>query len=65
MPLQVIGAVDLGYQAVVVRDAVEGLLAEYAQAMLDNSLSMLATIVPADELLATRDTPYGVAGSTS
>jgi nicotinamidase-related amidase len=45
-------ALDLGYQVVVVRDAVAGVPAEYAQAVLDNSLSMIATIVTADELLA-------------
>jgi len=48
----VVSGVDLGYQAVVVRDAVVGIPAEYAQAVIDNSLAMLATIVTADELLA-------------
>jgi nicotinamidase-related amidase len=52
----VVNAVDLGYQAVVVRDAVLGIPAEYSQAVIDNSLSMLATIVTADELLATWET---------
>jgi biuret amidohydrolase len=46
----VLNAVDLGYQAIVVRDAVAGVPAAYADAVIENSLSMLATIVTADEL---------------
>jgi biuret amidohydrolase len=45
-----LNAVDLGYQVIVVRDAVAGVPAAYADAVLDNSISMLATIVTADEL---------------
>ncbi len=45
-------ALDLGYQVIVVRDAVAGVPAEYAQALLDNSISMIASVVTADELLA-------------
>jgi nicotinamidase-related amidase len=45
-------ALDLGYQVVVVRDAVAGVPTEYAQAVLDNTLSMIATIVTSEELLA-------------
>ncbi len=48
----VVNAVDLGYQVVVVRDAVTGVPADYASAVIDNSLSMLATIVTTDQLLA-------------
>jgi nicotinamidase-related amidase len=44
-------ALDLGYQVIIVRDAVAGVPADYAQAVLDNSLSMIATIVTSDELL--------------
>ncbi|HYN35202.1 MAG TPA: cysteine hydrolase [Ilumatobacteraceae bacterium] len=47
----VLNAVDLGYQVVVVRDAVAGVPADYADAVIDNSLSMLATIVTTDELV--------------
>ena len=47
-----LSAVDLGYQVVIPRDAVAGVPADYAQAVLDNSLSMIATIVTSDELLA-------------
>jgi len=42
---------DLGYQVVIVRDAVAGVPADYAQAVLDNSLAMIATIVTSGELL--------------
>jgi nicotinamidase-related amidase len=45
-------ALDLGYQVIVVRDAVAGVPAEYAQAVIDSSLSMIATVVTSDELLA-------------
>ena len=44
-------ALDLGYQVVIVRDAVAGVPAEYAEAVLDNSLSLIATIVSSAELL--------------
>ena len=47
-----LSALDLGYQVVIVRDAVVGLPKEYAEAVLQNSLSMIATIVTADELVA-------------
>jgi biuret amidohydrolase len=47
-----LNGVDLGYQVIVVRDAVAGVPADYADAVLDNSIAMLATIVTADELEA-------------
>ncbi len=48
-----LSALDLGYQVVVVRDAVSGVPAEYAESILEGSLSLIATIVTAEELLAT------------
>lgn len=45
-----INAVDLGYQVVLVRDAVAGLPADYAEAVIDHTLSVLATVTTADEL---------------
>lgn len=45
-------ALDLGYQVVVVRDGVTGIPAEYAEAVLANSLSMITTIVNSADLLA-------------
>ncbi len=44
-------ALDLGYQVVVVRDAVAGVPVEYAQQVIDNSLTLIATVVSSDELL--------------
>ncbi len=46
-----LSAVDLGYQVVIVRDAVVGIPKEYGEAVLANSLSMIATVVTADELV--------------
>jgi nicotinamidase-related amidase len=45
-------ALDLGYQVVLVRDAVAGVPADYAEAVIDTSLSLISTVVTADELLA-------------
>jgi nicotinamidase-related amidase len=48
----VMSAVDLGYNVIIVRDGVCGVPREYADAVLENSLSLLATIVTADEVIA-------------
>jgi nicotinamidase-related amidase len=48
----VIDAVNRGYQVVLARDAVAGLPAAYADAVIDNSLSLLATVVSTDELIS-------------
>ena len=48
----VLTALDLGYQVVLVRDAVAGVPAEYAQAVIENSLSLVSTVVTSDELVA-------------
>ncbi len=47
-----LSAVDLGYQVIVVRDAVVGLPKEYGDAVLENTLAMIATIVASDEIIA-------------
>jgi nicotinamidase-related amidase len=47
----VMDAVNAGYQVVVPRDAVAGVPTDYANAVLDNSLSLLATITTTDELV--------------
>ncbi len=47
-----IEAVNLGYQVIVVRDAVAGLPPDYAAAVLANTLPMISTLVTVDELLA-------------
>jgi nicotinamidase-related amidase len=45
-------AVNRGYQMVMPRDAVAGVPAEYAQAVLDNTLHLIATITTTDEILS-------------
>jgi nicotinamidase-related amidase len=47
-----LSALDLGYQVVVVRDAVVGLPVEYGEAVLTNTLSMISTIVTSHDLVA-------------
>lgn len=47
-----LSAVDLGYQVVVVSDAVVGIPFEYGQAVLENTLSMVATIASSEDVLA-------------
>ncbi len=43
--------VNRGYQMVIVRDAVAGVPKDYAEAVIDNTLWLAATIVTTDELL--------------
>ena len=45
-------AVNLGYQIVLPRDAVAGVPTEYAEAVLTNSLALLATLSTTDAILA-------------
>jgi biuret amidohydrolase len=45
-------AVNLGYQFVMPRDAVAGIPEEYAQQVLDHTISLLATLPTTDEVLA-------------
>src|SRR4029079_17729755 len=45
-------ALDLGYQVVIPTDAVAGVPREYADAVLEHSLSLIATLATADELLS-------------
>ena len=47
-----LSAVDLGYQVVLVRDAVAGVPAHYAESVIANTLAMVATVVTSAELLA-------------
>jgi nicotinamidase-related amidase len=51
----VMDAVNRGYDVVLPRDAVCGVPAEYADAVIDNTLSLLATITTVDELTAVWD----------
>ena len=48
----VMSAVDLGYQVVVPRDAVAGVPVSYANAVLDNTITMLATVTTTNDLIA-------------
>jgi len=45
-------AVDLGYYVVVPRDAVAGIPADYAEAVLDNTVSLVATLTTVDEVIS-------------
>jgi nicotinamidase-related amidase len=47
----VMDAVNLGYDVVLPRDAVAGLPQEYADAVIDNTLALLATVVTTDDLI--------------
>ena len=49
----VMDAVNAGYQVVLPRDAVAGTPADYADAVIDNTLSLLATVVSSDDVLRT------------
>ncbi|CAN5494927.1 cysteine hydrolase [soil metagenome] len=48
----VMDAVNLGYQVVLPRDGVCGIPAEYADAVIDNTLALLATVTSVDALVA-------------
>jgi biuret amidohydrolase len=48
----VMEAVNRGFEVVVARDAVAGVPAEYADAVIDNTLSFLATLTTVDDLIA-------------
>jgi nicotinamidase-related amidase len=48
----VLNGVDLGYQVVVPRDAVAGVPKEYADAVIDNTIALLATVCTTAELTA-------------
>lgn len=45
-------AVNAGYQFVMPRDAVAGIPEDYASAVLDNTLALVATLVTTDQVLA-------------
>lgn len=47
-----ISAVDLGYQTILVRDAVAGVPVDYADAVIDNTLSLITTVATTDEVSA-------------
>lgn len=47
----VMDAVNAGYQFVLPRDAVAGVPKDYAEAVIDNTLSLLATVVTTDAIV--------------
>lgn len=47
-----IEACNLGYQVVVPRDAVAGIPTDYADALLDNTFPLIATLTTTDEVVA-------------
>ncbi|MBV8179465.1 MAG: cysteine hydrolase [Mycobacterium sp.] len=53
IPNLVMDAVNAAYRVVVPRDAVAGVPAEYGEAIIDNTLSLLATITSTEDLLQT------------
>jgi biuret amidohydrolase len=48
----VMDAVNRGYQVVLPRDAVCGVPASYADAVIDNTLALLATICATEDVVA-------------
>jgi nicotinamidase-related amidase len=57
IPNVVMDAVNAAYRVVVPRDAVAGIPTHYGTAVIDNTLSLLATITTTDELLQTWGRP--------
>ena len=58
-------AVNLGYQVVIPRDAVAGVPADYAQAVLDNTLHIVATLTTTAEVVRGRSASRAASGSPS
>jgi len=48
----VMDAVNLGYRVVIPRDAVAGVPADYADAVLDNTLALLATLTTTEDVVS-------------
>jgi nicotinamidase-related amidase len=59
IPNLVMDAVNAAYQVVIPRDAVAGIPTEYGAMMLDNTLSLLATLTTTEALMATWATDRG------
>jgi biuret amidohydrolase len=59
IPNLVFDAVNFGYQVVVVSDAVVGVPIEFGKAVLDHSLSMVATLATSEELDRAWLAPHG------
>ena len=59
IPNLVMDAVNLGYQVVVPRDGVTGIPAAYADAVLDNTIALLATLTTVDAVIDAWKIPAG------
>ena len=59
IPTLTFEAVNLGFRVVIPRDAVAGVPPEYADDVLQHSLSLVAEIVTTDEILTVWPTPGG------
>ena len=57
IPNLVMDAVNAAYRVVLPRDAVAGVPADYGTAIIDNTLSLLATITSTDDLMGARGQP--------
>src|SRR6202012_4732681 len=57
IPNVVMDAVNAAYRVIVPHDAVAGIPTEYGNAIIDNTLSLLATITSTDDLLQTWGQP--------
>jgi nicotinamidase-related amidase len=53
----IMDAVNRSYQFVLPRDAVAGYPREYAETVIDNTLSLLATVTTSEDIIATWNTP--------
>jgi biuret amidohydrolase len=53
----VMDAVNAGYRVVLPRDAVAGIPREYGEAIIDNTLALLATVTTTDELITAIQSP--------
>jgi biuret amidohydrolase len=51
IPNLVMDAVNAGYRVVLPRDAVAGIPAEYGDAVIDNTLALLATVTTTDDVI--------------
>jgi nicotinamidase-related amidase len=52
IPNAVFDAVNLGFEVVVPRDAIAGVPADYRDVLIQNTLSLVATITTTEDLLA-------------
>jgi nicotinamidase-related amidase len=53
IPNGVFDLVNLAYEVVVPRDAIAGYPAEYTDVIVDNSISLVATVTTTDDLVTT------------